>query len=66
MFNPFDAVNRGDAPATFDRTVALAELLGDEAAAVTLAWAFARDAGHDITAPPRLVMSIAPGLARCA
>lgn len=61
-----DAITRGDAEGTFLRTLDLAVLLGDDAAAVAVARAFARDAGHVITAPPRLVVSIAPGLARCA
>lgn len=61
-----DAITHGDAAATFRRAVELAEILGDQAAAVAIARALAREAGHVATAPPRLVVSIAPGLASCA
>lgn len=60
-----DAIALGDAELTFTRTAELAELLGLEGA-VAVARALALDAGHVITVPPRLVVQLAPGLARCA
>lgn len=67
------AINAGDAPATFDAAQDLAELLATELgetraleAAVALTRALALDAGHVVTVPPRIVVTLIPGLARCA
>jgi hypothetical protein len=67
------AINVGNTEATFYACQELARYLGELAgeaqgleAAVAVAQALAFDAAHVVTAPPRLVVQFAPGLARCA
>lgn len=67
------AVNAGDPERTFfacqELAARLAEFAGEAQgleAAVAVAHALAFDAAHVVTAPPRLVVSLAPGLAHCA
>ena len=60
-----DAVALADAELTFYRTQDLAEVIGLEAA-VAIARALAFDAAHVVTVPPRIVVTLMPGLAKCA